>query len=1232
MYGATEDEIAAPALRVVPRQATNDSIDTTVETLGEEVDDQHHPFREFVPIAVSFCGVVLFLRLGTIVGSLGLFYTWLVISITFVVTAFTVGSLAALATGHASARKETHLFPSIRHTVGLKTSRFIAGLCNLSFATATAYYNLAFTEVCMDFLGVHPAKYSLPWNGSWVAALVASGVNLVLALGYWRGLSLSKRTVWVAFGVITLTLGCGILFLLLPGDPLATGVSMTHLRDNRHAQRPSTTIGTVGKFFPAFTGVLAGVNLAQTIDDAPKTHVVAGVGPVRLVPSIYRGLVFALAVYFAMSLLLASCVSPEFLLRDPLVLQIVPDAMLGVPVIHMGTAVMTLFASFSNIMAGVASLVYIRTSKNSVKAGDAVPSPHIDAPAVIWTWALSQMAVLSGSVDVILPFVSTAFLLVFAVVNFTCFYVSISSPSFKSSFVLSSPWTAFAGFVLSLGMLFVQHPAAIGIVVFTSLCIAVLHYPSLFAHLVGAARDLKSNRSETRRVNEKAPLEIRTSAPVALQVIAEDTANELQLHPSGKSRVNRDAIQLAALHVRDAIHGRFQGGVYDLKAPEALKILRWLHVVKRGRIGVMAVLFGLSFFEKPSWCFYEPSCGDPTQVKTWNLPVLSQPVSTVIELSALSLLTMELVAKHRYLGSQHFFLNKWRIVQMFCLTASVVSAVLTPFLLDDIPADSDDYTPPPFSQLLRPVLLLTVSERLRSGFLSLARVAGRVVDGLLAVVVLIVLYTIGGMMIFEGTLEGATYFANFGQGSLNLMIALTTANFPDVMMPGYDQTRISSLFFISFLTIGLLLMMHLVFASIYQNYRIEVSQRALEFARQRQKALKAAFQILYDSESHAGDLPEEKKVTSKAFEALVSELLRPVFSYFLDDASSSRVPSVQVGTHVRDMNFDQFVLNVKAFVARERLKPTIHERIGQQNDVESEANWVRQRVRSRWFEHSVDGLILVNLVVILFQVQARIDGDTVTREKLELYMPIFSCIYLVEMFLKVYTFTLSGYFARRKNIYDCFVTLVIFIAEISIRVNYSDSTDLQANRIVLFLRFLRCLRLLVALQSFSVMFNVVVRLLPAFTTLYGMMGIVMMEYAAIGMLLFGGKLAEGDPRLAETAYGKANYYSNNFNDFPSALTTLFELLIVNNWFVTMDGTVAVTSAWSRLYFISFYVIGVVMVLNLAIAFIVEAFFDQMNDTKAPTAPTPIKMNGAEDNQHAVKMLPRADSVYIGSFF
>ena len=97
-------------------------------------------------------------------------------------------------------------------------------------------------------------------------------------------------------------------------------------------------------------------------------------------------------------------------------------------------------------------------------------------------------------------------------------------------------------------------------------------------------------------------------------------------------------------------------------------------------------------------------------------------------------------------------------------------------------------------------------------------------------------------------------------------------------------------------------------------------------------------------------------------------------------------------------------------------------------------------------------------------------------------------------------------------------------------------------------------------------------------------------YASVGMVLFGGKITTNSTVLMNSEFGRANYYSNNFNDFASSLVTLFELLVVNNWHVLMNGFVLVTNAYYRWYFISFWTIAVVVILNLVIAFVLEAFF------------------------------------------
>nr|KAF6282939.1 two pore segment channel 1 [Myotis myotis] len=55
----------------------------------------------------------------------------------------------------------------------------------------------------------------------------------------------------------------------------------------------------------------------------------------------------------------------------------------------------------------------------------------------------------------------------------------------------------------------------------------------------------------------------------------------------------------------------------------------------------------------------------------------------------------------------------------------------------------------------------------------------------------------------------------------------------------------------------------------------------------------------------------------------------------------------------------------------------------------------------------------------------------------------------------------------------------------------------------------------------------------------------------------------------------------------------FELTVVNNWYIIMEGVTSQTSHWSRLYFMTFYIVTMV-VMTIIVAFILEAFVFRMN--------------------------------------
>ncbi len=68
-------------------------------------------------------------------------------------------------------------------------------------------------------------------------------------------------------------------------------------------------------------------------------------------------------------------------------------------------------------------------------------------------------------------------------------------------------------------------------------------------------------------------------------------------------------------------------------------------------------------------------------------------------------------------------------------------------------------------------------------------------------------------------------------------------------------------------------------------------------------------------------------------------------------------------------------------------------------------------------------------------------------------------------------------------------------------------------------------------------------------------------------------------------YGQQGYWPLNFNDMPGGLFTMFTLLYVNNMQVTASGIVAVTSTWSEVFFCMYYILGVLLFMNIFTAFV-----------------------------------------------
>ena len=188
---------------------------------------------------------------------------------------------------------------------------------------------------------------------------------------------------------------------------------------------------------------------------------------------------------------------------------------------------------------------------------------------------------------------------------------------------------------------------------------------------------------------------------------------------------------------------------------------------------------------------------------------------------------------------------------------------------------------------------------------------------------------------------------------------------------------------------------------------------------------------------------------------------------------------------------------------------------------------------------------------------------------------------------------LKKHLASYRNRFDAVIVLasLVTVALLYIPNGFDDQRVVQC---VVALRLFRLTRLLYRVRQFRVFSTTFVRVLPAAAKLGQLLFCNFFIFGTIGMQIFGG-LINNDPespyyfnRLKGSAFDKDGYYSCNFNDLLSAFGALF-LLMIEFDSETLEGFDLVTSRWARIYFGIFYIIGVLLTLNIVVAFILDTF-------------------------------------------
>ena len=724
------------------------------------------------------------------------------------------------------------------------------------------------------------------------------------------------------------------------------------------------------------------------------------------------------------------------------------------------------------------------------------------------------------------------------------------------------------------------------------------------------------------------------------------------LLPSEEKDADADRLALACYHVQAGIDGRAERPPPPPEAAKGRRAQKAFSLDLRLQAFREPAAFGLvllSFFEEPLWAVRAAQRGHPglygsPLYPSFDVPLLPLPLAVAVEAALLALLALDVALNLVAQG----FANTWahRRSRAAALLLAATAAATVSSRLGLLPS-----TWLPIGPYVRVALVVVHSHQVRNQL----RVVRQAVPSFAGVALLLLLFLLlaswlATILFPLDTAEGRDVMPSFGDAAWQLLILLSTANFPDVMMPAYAANRAAFLFFGTFLVLGLWFLMNLLLAVIFDSFNSMRISNLQAAARSRATHLGHAFNLL----DVAGRGSLDRSVLSR----LLDELDHAVYdetAYILHSEAAQSEPGAARAIHralvfaVMDASGDSEIqrdefanlCGIMHLSFRRHDPSSVLDRLCDREPPAPPGSWcghawaarlgglarrfrdgegarLRGLLGSAWLDRAIDAGVVLSAAALATEAPLAVlpAAAPAAHAGAHAASPLFrsvgeggltwlqlglTALFAAEVSLKAVLLPTRAFLASRRHRFDLGLVSATLVATIAVYLP-GGLRNGAAVKAMLVLRLLRLLRLLTKVRTFRGVIVTFVRTLPAARALLLTMLLLMYTFAATGTHLFGGLITtdreSGDvlsPRLAKaleaSAFGSSGYYPNSFNDLPSGMVTLFELLVVNNWFVIVSGYEATAGVGARAFFIAFYVVGVIVMLNVCVAFVIQTYSD-----------------------------------------
>ena len=388
----------------------------------------------FTPSVLTILGIILFLRLGYVVGNAGLGPALLILLLANGISVLTSVSLSAIATNLKV--KGGGDYYVISRTLGREFGGAIGIVVFLAQSVSIAFYCLGFGEVVARLFAID--LDILPQ----VIAAIAVSLLFILA---WLGADWATKFQYVVMAVLTTAI---ISFFI--GGFIKWDSSL--LAQNWSSSQ--TEIGfwvLFAIFFPAVTGFTQGVSMSGDLKDPGKSLPLGTFAAVGL----------SIVVYFLSSILFAAALPGEVLMSNYGAMKKVA---LFSSLIAAGVIAATLSSAMASFLGAPRILQSLAADKifpflnPFAKGSGPTANPR---RGVLLSTAIAFATVAYGHLNLIAPVVSMFFLISYGLINYATYFEARSqSPSFRPRVKYFNKWASLTGALACLGAMLAVDLAA----------------------------------------------------------------------------------------------------------------------------------------------------------------------------------------------------------------------------------------------------------------------------------------------------------------------------------------------------------------------------------------------------------------------------------------------------------------------------------------------------------------------------------------------------------------------------------------------------------------------------------------------------------------------------------------------------------------------------------------------------------------------------------------------------